>query len=218
MPWLVIIAAIVILILISLTATLVIQQDDDQVAQSDFDEARAAALASTHAPSIGNRNAPVHIVEFIDPACETCALFFPMVKQWMSEVPGKMRLSVRHVPFHNGSEYAVRILEASREQGKYWETLEALLMSQRQWTQNHTVIQDRILPAIADVGLDMDKLEADMNRMDILVRMERDQEDAKTVQVRATPEYYVNGRPLPSFGREQLAQLVRDELAKAYPQ
>jgi len=167
---------------------------------------------------MGDPNAKVHIVEFLDPACETCALFFPMVKQWMSEVPGKMRLTVRHVPFHKGSEYAVRILEASREQGKYWETLEALLMSQRQWTQNHTVLQDRILPAIANVGLDMDKLEADMNRMDILVRMERDQEDAKTVQVRATPEYYVNGRPLPSFGREQLAQLVREELAKAYPQ
>ncbi len=64
----------------------------------------------------------------------------------------------------------------------------------------------------------MDKLADDMNRMDVLVRMERDQEDAKTVQVRATPEYYVNGRPLPSFGRDQLAALVREELAKAYPQ
>ena len=128
-----------------------------------------------------------------------------------------MRLSVRHVPFHRGSDYAVRVLEASREQGKYWETLEALLSTQREWTQNHTVLQDRILPAIADVGLDMDKLADDMNRMDVLVRMERDQEDAKTVQVRATPGYYVNGRPLQNFGREQLAALVREELAKAYP-
>ena len=140
-----------------------------------------------------------------------------MVKQWLNEVPGKLRLSVRHVPFHRGADYAVRILEASREQGKYWETLEKLLATQREWTQNHVVLPERIAPAIADVGLDMDKLMEDMNRMDVMVRMERDQKDAVTLQVKATPEYYVNGRPLPSFGQEQLAALVREELEKAYP-
>ena len=219
MHWVILIGAIVVVILAVLTASVIIQEDKPTTAETEqtiADEFRAA-LASEHSPTIGDPNARVHIVEFLDPACETCAMFYPMVKQWMNEVPGKMRLSIRHVPFHRGSDYAVRVLEASREQGKYWETLEALLSTQREWTQNHTVLQDRILPAIADVGLDMGKLEDDMNRMDVLVRIERDQEDAKTVQVRATPEYYVNGRPLPSFGREQLATLVREELAKAYP-
>ena len=219
MHWVILIGAIVVVILAVLTASVIIQEDKPTTAETEqtiADEFRAA-LASEHSPTIGDPNARVHIVEFLDPACETCAMFYPMVKQWMNEVPGKMRLSIRHVPFHRGSDYAVRVLEASREQGKYWETLEALLSTQREWTQNHTVLQDRILPAIADVGLDMDKLADDMNRMDVLVRMERDQEDAKIVQVRATPEYYVNGRPLPSFGREQLATLVREELAKAYP-
>ena len=219
MHWVILIGAIVVVILAVLTASVIIQEDKPTTAETEqaiADEFRAA-LASEHSPTLGDPNARVHIVEFLDPACETCAMFYPMVKQWMNEVPGKMRLSIRHVPFHKGSDYAVRVLEASREQGKYWETLEALLSTQREWTQNHTVLQDRILPAIADVGLDMDKLADDMNRMDVLVRMERDQEDAKTVQVRATPEYYVNGRPLPSLGREQLANLVREELAKAYP-
>lgn len=219
MHWLILVAGIVVVILAALTATVVIQ--DDGAETTETEQALAAeyraALASEHSPTIGDPAAKVHIVEFLDPACETCALYYPMVKKWLEEVPGKLRLSVRHVPFHAGSDYAVRILEASREQGKYWETLEALLATQRQWTQNHRVLQERIAPAIASVGLDMDKLMDDMNRMDVLVRMERDQEDAKTVQVRATPEYYVNGRPLPSFGHEQLAALVREELEKAYP-
>jgi protein-disulfide isomerase len=215
MPWLVIIAAIVVMILITLSATLVIQQDDDQVAQADFDQARAAALASDHAPTIGDPNAPVHIVEFLDPACETCAIFYPMVKQWLNEVPDKLRLSVRHVPFHRGSEYAVQVLEASRAQDKYWETLEALLATQSQWTQNHTVIPERILPAIEGVGLNMARLETDMNNFDVKVRMEQDRKDAVFLKVSATPEYFVNGRPLPSFGQQQLLDLVREELAKA---
>jgi protein-disulfide isomerase len=215
MPWLVIIAAIAVMILITLSATLVIQQDDDQVAQSDFDQARVAALASDHAPTIGDPNAPVHIVEFLDPACETCAIFYPMVKQWLNEVPDKLRLSVRHVPFHRGSEYAVQVLEAARAQDMYWETLEALLATQSQWTQNHTVIPERILPAIEGVGLNMARLETDMNNFDVKVRMEQDKKDAVFLKVSATPEYFVNGRPLPSFGQQQLLDLVREELAKA---
>ncbi len=177
---------------------------------------RVAALVSEQAPTIGSPDARVHIVEFIDPACGTCAMFYPMVKQWLNEAPDKLRLSIRHVPFHEGVDYAVRVLEASREQGKYWETLETLLMTQRQWVTNHIVQQDRVLPAIAAVGLDLEKLQADMNSPAVLARMARDQEDAVTLRVSATPEYFVNGRPLPSFGQQQLLDLVREELDKAY--
>ena len=177
---------------------------------------RVAALASEHAPTMGNPDARVHIVEFLDPACGTCAMFYPMVKQWLNEAPDKLRLSVRHVPFHSGVDYVVQILEASREQGKYWETLEALLMTQRQWVTNHVVQPDRVLPAIASVGLDVQRLTADMNSPEVLARIEKDQADAITLKVSATPEYFVNGRPLPSFGQQQLLDLVREELNKAY--
>jgi len=178
------------------------------------DDVRQAALASEHSPTVGDAGAKVHIVEFLDPACGTCALFYPMVKGWMAEVPGDIRLSIRHVPFHDGVDYVVKILEASRNQDKYWETLEALLSSQREWVNNHVVQPERVLPAIAGVGLDVARLEADMNSPEVQQRMDKDLEDSKVLKVVATPEYFVNGRPLPSFGQEQLANLVREELQK----
>lgn len=196
--------------------------DAGDEAQPVQDEAatRSAALASENAPSYGDPNAKVHIVEFLDPACETCAVFYPMVKEWMSQVPGEIRLSVRHVAFHSGAEHAVKVLEASRQQGKYWETLEALLASQKQWTQHHTVLPEKIGPAIAGVGLDMDKLMADMNSIEALVRVEQDKKDAVLLRISKTPTYFVNGRPLPSFGAQQLANLIGEELQKhgAIPQ
>ena len=137
-----------------------------------------------------------------------------MVKQWMAEVPGEIRLSVRHVAFHTGADYAVRILEASRKQDKYWQTLEALLASQRRWVQNHIVQPDKIGPAIAGVGLNMEQLMADMNTVQVMQRIEKDKKDAILLKVSATPGYFVNGRPLPSFGQQQLANLVREELGK----
>lgn len=175
---------------------------------------RAMALASEHSPTYGDANAKVHVVEFLDPACGTCAMFFPIVKQWMSQAPGQIRLTVRHVPFHTGAEYAVRVLEASRKQGKYWETLEVLLATQQQWTQNHTVVPERVLPAIASLGLDVEQLMADMEAAEVQTRMEQDMKDAAFLKVRQTPTYYVNGRPLPSFGVQQLADLIREELEK----
>ena len=123
--------------------------DKDTSAPTTFaDDARSAALASEHAPTIGSADAKVHMVEFLDPACGTCALFYPMVKEWLNQADGELRLSVRHIAFHDGAEYAVRVLEASRNQDKYWETLEALLGSQRQWVNNHVVQPDQVLSLI----------------------------------------------------------------------
>ena len=206
-------AAAGILALVLLTAALNMKEEKPQQAQA-LDDTIRIALASEGAPMMGAADARVHIVEFLDPACETCALFFPMVKNWMEEVPGQIRLSVRHVAFHEGADYAVKLLEASRRQGKYWETLEALLGSQAQWTQHHKVLPEKIGAAIASVGLDMEQLQADMNSMQVLQRFERDKADAILLKVRQTPGYFVNGRPLPSFGAQQLADLVREELEK----
>ena len=205
--------AVGILVIAIVAATFLTQSDDAQPLQ-DATASRQAALASEHSPTLGDPAAKVHIVEFLDPTCGTCALFFPMVKQWMNELPGEIRLSVRHVAFHSGSDHAVRILEASRNQDKYWQTLEALLASQNQWVQNHTVQPDRIGPAIAGVGLDMEQLTADMNSVQVMQRIEQDKKDSVVLKVSATPEYFVNGRPLPSFGQQQLADLVREELGK----
>ena len=204
----------VVVLALAVVAAMFFNVANDEPTAGDVAAARDAALASEHSPTVGDLGARVHIVEFLDPACGTCALFYPMVKGWMSEVPGDIRLSVRHVAFHDGAEYAVKVLEASRNQDKYWQTLETLLASQRQWVNNHVVQPDRIGPVIASVGLDMERLEADMNSADVLKRIEQDKKDAIFLKVSATPEYFVNGRPLPSFGQEQLANLVREELEK----
>ena len=206
-------AAVGVLVIAFLAATLLYESDDTQSLQSEA-AARQAALASEHSPTFGDPGAKVHIVEFLDPACGTCALFFPMVKQWMAQVPGEIHLSVRHVAFHSGSDYAVRILEASRKQDKYWQTLEALLASQSQWVQNHIVQPDKIGLAIARVGLNMEQLTADMNTVQVMQRIEQDKKDSIFLNVSATPEYFVNGRSLPSFGQQQLADLIREELGR----
>ena len=45
----------------------------------------------------------------------------------------------------------------------------------------------------------------------------QDLADAQTLNVTKTPEFFVDGQPLPSFGYEQLKEMVDAALARAYP-
>ncbi len=56
----------------------------------------------------------------------------------------------------------------------------------------------------------------DMNSPEVAQRMEQDRNDAMALKVTATPEYFVNGRPMPSFGLQQLQTLVSEALQSAY--
>lgn len=175
-----------------------------------------ALLVRFHSPTVGNALAKVHIVEFLDPACETCREFYPFVKSILAGNPDKIRLSVRHVAFHTGSEFVVRVLEASKRQGKYWQTLEALLASQPSWAINHTVRPELALKAIEGIGLDRGQLERDMNDPEVTRVIELDRADAQALNVRKTPEFFVNGRQMATFGFEPLRGLIVEELQAAY--
>ena len=176
------------------------------------------ALVRFYSPSLGPANAPVHIVEFLDPACEGCRAFYPFVKDLVAAHPDDVRLTVRYAPFHQGSDDFVRVLEAARKQDKYWETLEALFIHQPQWTRDHTAVLDLAWPVLESVGLDLAQLKQDMQSPEIDQILQQDYADLKTLNVRQTPEFFVNGRPLPSFGSDELQHLVEEELAKARTQ
>jgi protein-disulfide isomerase len=53
----------------------------------------------------------------------------------------------------------------------------------------------------------------DLSSPEIAKVIEQDLADAKTLNVTMTPEFFVNGKPLPSFGLEQLHRLVDEALA-----
>jgi protein-disulfide isomerase len=176
-------------------------------------EINQATLIRMHSPTLGPSDAPVVIVEFLDPACETCRAFYPMVKQLMAANPDKIRLVLRYAPFHKGSDKVVAVLEAARRQGKFWPALEALLENQSDWTQNHAAHSELVWKHLGGIGLNMEQMASDMASPAIASVIRQDLADVQTLNVSQTPEFFVNGKPLPSFGFEQLKKLVDRALA-----
>ncbi len=164
------------------------------------------------APSQGPEDADVVIVEFFDPACETCAALYPDVHALVEAHPERVRLVLRYAPLHQGADVVVRALEASRKQGLFWETLEVLFASQAQWTAHHQVQLDRLPPFLGAAGLDLARLQQDMHDPAIDAALAQDDQDRLTLGARKTPTFFVNGKPLPRFGLDELKQLVQSEL------
>ena len=192
-------------------------RDRTQAEQDTRIAVEGSRLVRMHTPIIGPQNAPVTIVEFFDPACETCRAFYPIVKQIMAQHPDKVRLALRYAPFHQGSDRVVKLMEAARKQGLYTPVFEALLATQPEWADHAAPNIGIAFEAAARAGLDMERARQDMETPEIQAVLAQDIEDLTALQVSKTPTFFVNGRSLPSFGPEQLARLVAEEVGKVQP-
>lgn len=173
-------------------------------------------LIRSHSPILGPEDAPVTIVEFFDPACEACRRFHPIVKEILAEHDGSVRVALRYTPFHGeGSEIAIRVLEAARMQDKFEPVLEALLAQQPRWASHGNMRPDLILRVAVAAGLDPEAAKDQMLAPGVMAVLNQDRADVQTMGVRQTPTFFVNGKPLDPFGADELRALVAAEVAAA---
>lgn len=175
----------------------------------------ADVLIRDHSPSIGPPNAAVTIVEFLDPSCETCRAFYPIVKQIMNTAPEDIRLVIRYAALHQGSDEAVRILEAARLQDKFNAVLEKLFADQATWAIHGAPDLEKAWALAGEAGLQVDKARQDAQSPAVDAVLEQDMADVKAANIEGTPTFFVNGKPLPSFGPQELHDLVATELESA---
>lgn len=180
-------------------------------------EKNAELFIRDHSQTLGSDDAKVYLVEFMDPACETCAAFAPFIKKVMAANPGKIKLVLRYAPFHQGADDFVKILEAARMQGKYWEALDVMFKSQHVWANHGNWQPEKLWGILPEAGVDIEQIKKDMHSPAIAEIIKQDMADVKTLNVQKTPGYFVNGKPLQSFGYKQLYQLIQTELDAKYP-
>lgn len=179
-------------------------------------------LIRDDSPTLGPADAKVTIVEFLDPECETCAVFGPIVKKIVKDNEPNVRLVIRYMPLHPSATKAATFAEAAGEQGKYWEALDLLFQKQSEWGERHGAPPNAPKPDVdalfekyaQALGLDLDKLAAAVKENRFAAKIDRDKRDGQRLGVRKTPGFFVNGRELTRFGEAELKALIADELKK----
>jgi protein-disulfide isomerase len=174
------------------------------------------ALERIDAPSKGGKQAKVTIVEFFDPACGTCSQFYPLINNLVKKYQGKVNVVMRYAPLHKGSDDVVKMLEAAHLQGQFWPALELLFANQQRWVEHHVSNPSSALAGIKTLNVDQEQLDKDWQSSKIEKIVAQDVLDGQTLKVRATPQFFVNGKPLVVFGYEELVDLVEEAVAKAY--
>ena len=179
-------------------------------------------LVRPDSPTLGAPDAKVTLVEFLDPECESCAAFAPAVKKILKDYDGKVRLVVRYMPLHPNLMRAATLTEAAGEQGKYWQMQELLFQRQPEWGERHGAPTSAPKPDInalfdkyaREIGLDTEKVNAAVKENRFQSKLQRDLADGRTLGVRQTPSFFVNGRKLARFSEADLRALTEDELKK----
>ena len=173
-----------------------------------------ATLIRPDSPILGAAEAPVTIVEFLDPECESCRAAFPFVKQLLQEYDGRVRLVVRYFPLHANSVLAVAATEAAGEQGKYWEMQELLFNNQLQWGEQQSPQTELFVSYAEQLGLDSAAFTAGLQKQAFIAKAERDRQDGIALGVQGTPTFFINGKRVEELNADAIVDMIEQELAQ----
>ena len=180
-------------------------------------EAQAAASAETltserdllendpNAPVGGNPDGDVVLVEFFDYNCPYCRRAGAEVQALIDADPD-LKVVYREWPIlGDGSVVASRAALAARAQGKYIEMHHALM------ALDGRVNEQIVMQTAAEVGLDLDKLRADMQLPAIDQHIQTTMELSRKLGFNGTPSFVVGEQTVPGFvERDALADLIQD--------
>ena len=127
------------------------------------------------------------VVEVLDPACEACRAFAPVVEQLLFTYPEDVRVVVRYADFHPVSLQALRLLEAARVQGKVHELLAALFERQEEWASHSAPDPARAWKIAGDVGIDVARAQKDALATSVDDMLQVEAEDLSPSRSNARP-------------------------------
>jgi protein-disulfide isomerase len=141
-------------------------------------------------PVTGPADAPVSIVEFSDFQCPYCAAAVPQIREILKAYPTQVKLIFKQYPLeeHPQADLAATAAVAAQKQGKFWPMHDAL------FAHSDNLSRKAILSYAKDLGLNVDKLEADMDTTEVRESVQRDVQDGNEADVQGTPTIFINGQ------------------------
>ncbi|HAZ11386.1 MAG: hypothetical protein A2X86_20095 [Bdellovibrionales bacterium GWA2_49_15] len=165
--------------------------------------------------SVGPQDAKVTVVEFFDPECESCAEVSPYIKNEIKFYKDKVRWVFRYMAYHPTSSYAIRILEAAREQNLYLEAMALLFERQHEWGAKHDGSEQgmpkekELLNVISSLpGIDINRLQEDMKNPAIDELIENDKKEGTLAGVTGTPTLFVNGKIIDPLSLDTMIEKI----------
>jgi len=146
------------------------------------------ATVGVESPTLGNKNAPLTLVEFTDYECPYCkrfydAAFSQLKKNYIDT--GKLKFVSRNLPlpFHKNARSAAQAALCAGDQGKYWEMRNVIFKNSR------ALGGSQLSDYARDLNLDMKKFDTCLSSNKHAGKIDADVKEANSVGISGTPSF-----------------------------
>ncbi|HXV24418.1 MAG TPA: DsbA family protein [Alphaproteobacteria bacterium] len=139
----------------------------------------------------GDSKAETPVIEFFDYRCPYCKSVAARIDRVVEEDKGVRIVLIEFPILGEDSVFASRAAIASRAQGKYMEFHNALMSHRGNLDQQST------LKVAKDIGIDVEKLKADMEAPEVEALIRRHHEFAEKLGVTGTPAFVIGQEMVP---------------------
>jgi protein-disulfide isomerase len=139
----------------------------------------------------GRERAPLELVMYGDFQCPYCTAAQGPLRRVRERLGDDLRFAFRHFPIeelHPDARRAAEAAEAAAAQGAFWAMHDALYAS------GGRLHEAEIVATAAALGLDADRVRAELRAGTHATRVERDRESGVRSGVTGTPGFFANGR------------------------
>ena len=166
-------------------------------------EHKRELLDDPETPVAGNPKGDVSLVEFFDYRCPYCKQVVPALEALLAK-DKQLRFVYKEFPVLGpDSVHAARAALAARKQGKY-EAMHRALM-----TVKGQIDEPAIIKVAASVGLDVERLKADMAAPEIDRALKANIKLAEALEIHGTPGFVIGDEIVPgAVSLETLKQLI----------
>jgi len=156
-------------------------------------------------PQLGERQAPVKIIEFGDFQCPFCAQTAPILEQTVKNNKGKVELIWKDFPLpdHPEAYAAAAAAQCAGRQGKFWEYHDQLFLNQSSLGQD---LYNRIASSL---NLNMEKFSSCLSNHEAVPLIKQNIDEARAIGVDSTPYFVINGQVYSGIiSQEELNSLI----------
>jgi protein-disulfide isomerase len=170
------------------------------------EEERKKALSSLYKEqtpySFGDGN--ITVVEFFDYNCGYCRKAFEEVTELTKQDKDLRVVFIEFPILSEGSRVASQAAIASTKQNKYWEFHQALMR------HNGPIQSEAVFKVAGDIGLDIEKLKADMQAPEVDELIEKNLQLGTAMGVQGTPAFFIGDQAIPGAPAELQTMLQKE--------
>ncbi|PJA46781.1 hypothetical protein CO172_03515 [Candidatus Uhrbacteria bacterium CG_4_9_14_3_um_filter_36_7] len=146
------------------------------------------------APFMGDRNAPLTIIEFADFACSYSQQVSFLIRSLAFEYPDKIQFVYRNFvqeDFYENSEEAAEAASCAHDQGKFWEFHDKI------YSQPSDLSRERFIQYALSLNLNIKQFIACFDNHVHLQEIREDYQAGLAAGVYGTPTFFFNGIAIP---------------------